>query len=670
MIERFTRIVVLTSAFVAAAWELDLGAQDWPPLLPVGIALFIVLTLAAARWGRSIVIALSAAGYIAPLTLLAAAGRFRAPLLAAWLLPMLGAVVTTAKSGRWSFPARWKVPLTFWALVVALSWPLIVWRESDFYLRLFHQAIPLNGLGNSPANAGAWTMSVALTHLVGLLWFDWLCSHYADDPERFALDVTQPFAVAAFIAVTVAVYQGLFDVTWLSGGQWGAINRAGGSLIDGNPSGMLAALWSTLFLGFAFSPSVRSRVLGLAGVPASWIAVAASGSRMALLAAFIGAMTVAASVIRTRRHQGGSPVSWRLVAAIGCAGFLAVGAATFALRTTGVTSRIRAALPSADGASIRYFLRYQLWDRNGPYGTAALYMIRDSPLVGVGVGAFHTLVPDYSYPLQKFITRSDPDNSQNWFRHQLAELGLIGSIGWVAWTIALARLLWSAPPAGRSEAAVKGALFALGVVSLFAMPTQNTILALAFWTIAFWWIALAAPHALTSHGTSPTPARWLGVVGLTVVFVALTVCEGEGALRPEMRAVRFDWPYSYGFYAVEREPDGRPFRWAQARAVDVMPAQTRWLRVTAWVNHADVAAKPVDIKIWCNRDLVIDTRLLNTRPVIALVRVPDGDKRVALRTWSSRIVKPLDYGVPDDRELGLIVRSEFVPSPAAELSNR
>jgi hypothetical protein len=84
----------------------------------------------------------------------------------------------------------------------------------------------------------------------------------------------------------------------------------------------------------------------------------------------------------------------------------------------------------------------ELWDRNW-YGTTASRMIMDSPFVGAGVGSFHLLVPDVAHELGH--GRLEPDNAQNWFRHQFAEFGVLGSVGWVLWVELFLRLL----PAGR-----------------------------------------------------------------------------------------------------------------------------------------------------------------------------------------------------------------------------
>ena len=62
-----------------------------------------------------------------------------------------------------------------------------------------------------------------------------------------------------------------------------------------------------------------------------------------------------------------------------------------------------------------------LWERFG-YGPAAIEMIKEHPIDGVGVGMFHALVVRFRQAARLLPCRAD--NAQNWFRHVFAELGL------------------------------------------------------------------------------------------------------------------------------------------------------------------------------------------------------------------------------------------------------
>src|SRR5205085_4488361 len=50
-------------------------------------------------------------------------------------------------------------------------------------------------------------------------------------------------------------------------------------------------------------------------------------------------------------------------------------------------------------------------------------------------------------------------------------------------------------------------------------------------------------------------------------------------------------------------------RWTTQRAVAVMPAPTRWIRMTFMVNHPDLTTKPVDVRLRRNTELIFRTRL-------------------------------------------------------------
>jgi hypothetical protein len=102
------------------------------------------------------------------------------------------------------------------------------------------------------------------------------------------------------------------------------------------------------------------------------------------------------------------------------------------------------------------------------------------------------------------------------------------------------------------------------------------------------------------------------------------------------------------------------------------------MALTMSVNHFKIAGgsspsgishnapiRAVDVKVWRDQQLVAEEHLTSTAPVTEYISVPDGDKRVLLETWVSRVITPRDVGVADDRELGLLVKWDFVDAPPA-----
>jgi len=123
--------------------------------------------------------------------------------------------------------------------------------------------------------------------------------------------------------------------------------------------------------------------------------------------------------------------------------------------------------------------------------------------------------------------------------------------------------------------------------------------------------------------------------------------------------------YDYGFYDPEVAPDGETVRWTAQRSVVVMPAPTRWIRMSFMVNHPDLPANPVDVRLRRNNELILRKRLRGPAPTVVYIQVPARDARVMLETWVSRVARPSDYGMPDRRVLGLLVHWDFVDAPAA-----
>ena len=88
------------------------------------------------------------------------------------------------------------------------------------------------------------------------------------------------------------------------------------------------------------------------------------------------------------------------------------------------------------------------------------------------------------------------------------------------------------------------------------------------------------------------------------------------------------------------------------------------MRLTVSVNHSDLARKPVDVRVWCNDRVVLERTLLTSDAVTEFVRMPEGEDRVVLETWVSRVMRPRDFGGTDSRDLGLMVQWDFVDAPS------
>ena len=644
--DRTTKLLVALWACAAIAAQIWLVPSLWPGFKIHAIAAFVIAAALTTVNRRSIGLVLILA-YVYPVLIFMRGGYYHGDFDIIWLAALAGGIMPDALRSGWRLPPLWRAPLALWALVVAIGTTIVLAREIDFYLPLL-RGTPvgnsLSGGGGGPAFLALFIFDVSLAVVVGILWFDWLFGAGLD----FHRDVATPLMISALGLSAVAAYQLFVDFTFLNYNVFGGTGRASGTMFDANVSGAIAAFWTGGAIVWA-NRLRRWRIpAAVAGSLATWLAVWASGSRGAfLLATCSTAFAVIASSGGIRRLTRGRPWQWAGGAAVAVALFWAL--AHTQPQIVGPIARLRATLPGASVASVRQFA-WQMWDRDR-YGTVAASMIQRFPLFGVGIGCFHMMVSD-------FVT-GDPliaDNAQSWYRHQLAEFGLVGSAGWIAWVVLFGWFVWRPPPNAPPLAlAARGMIIGFAFVSLFGMPSQSLAVSMTFWTAAFWYVSLAG----VPRSVLLTREMWGGVLAVALIFAVGTFAFAKTTLRVPVRAQRVGFPYSYGFYYPEPDGAGGEYRWARQRASMVVAAPKHVVALSVSVNHQDVETRPVDVKVWCDGVLALNSRLTNTSPATIFVELPSSETRMIVDTWVDRVVRPKDFGVDDNRELGLMVRWDF-----------
>lgn len=660
---RLTKAIVLASTFAAAYLELYLATT---PLFPFVFWFSIALAVAWLLAGRRVHFAglpiAMFAIYLTPAVYLQFGVRPHYGLETIWILPLVGLMASGRSAWDWSLPQSWRWPLVTWALVVSVTWPIVLLREVDFYWTVIH----FDGVYNSsdgifPLAAAMNIVYFALGHTVGILWIDALYrwSGEAGVPRVAWLKrhVLYPLAGAAAIASLVAAYQGFVDLQYLNTMFWAYMLRASGTLGDPNKLGMMAAFWAmgSVALGRAL-PNPWSSVVSIGGVFVALAGIWMSSTRTGLAAVLIGLAALAVEGARyLRAHREVAPrrllVPAAIIALIGAA--LAISL-TQSRTHTFYGRGVHRYIPFYGDIGIARSINDLLWERYG-YGPAAIQMLREQPMAGVGVGAFHTLVYDYG-KLVGYDLEDAADNAQSWYRHLLAELGVLGSIPWVWWCAVFGGLLLRRGGGDPLTIGIlRGALLGFAVASLFGMAGQAMPIIVTFWTFAGWF---AFERGL-GPDTVPAWSRRTVIVTAALVLLhsALTFGHARGDLLPRNRAQRFGWPYTYGFFSLERDPSGGPGRrWTFERALATIPVEGQVLKFVGWVDHPDADANPVQVRVWADSKLVYSGDLKRSASITVDIPATPGAKNLVLETWISRTWRPSDYGRGDRRQLGLSVR--------------
>lgn len=641
--ERLTKILITAWACAAVAWQVT-RMLSWPnlPLLAAAAALAAFLLV---RLDRRAVGAVLVFAYIFPAVLRMAHGSPYTPFAVLWIAALLGAILPDARKTSWHIPSWWRAALVFAAAVAAVGSAIVVWREVDGVWPLATRPTEALWMGSTPPPfIVSWVIHTALILGVGVLWFDWLSGMAVSDVERA---VITPLVVSAAMMSSVSVYQMLVDISVFNETAFATMKRATGTMYDANVAGIIAALWT----GGTLLWAARGRGWRVYAAPPlvalNAAAVWGSGSRTALTAMLVACASALVSLFLARREALSR--RWVVTGATGLAVVgLAVGLAAAGAGTVNPAQRLWHSLPSADLESVQRFGK-DLWERNG-YGSAAHTMIREFPVGGVGLGSFHGFVTEYGARIGKWLP---PDNAQGWPRQQIAELGAAGAAGWIVWVVAFG-LFVIRPRAGEPPAAwtARGILAAFGVLSLVAMPGQDLMVAITFWTFAAWYVGLVG--APVSRPLAP-PVWAAMAVGL-VVFAAASASAAANELRITNRALRLKAPLSYGFATPEPAGADAGFRRTQAAAVAIVQTAPRWMAVV--VKRADPStAGPVSVRVWCDGETVLKATLTQPDPITAFVPIKQPG-RVVLET-SSRHASFR----PWTRRPELFVKWEFVHQP-------
>jgi hypothetical protein len=265
------------------------------------------------------------------------------------------------------------------------------------------------------------------------------------------------------------------------------------------------------------------------------------------------------------------------------------------------------------------------------------------------------------------------DNAQNWWRHQIAELGIFGGAliiafsVFVAWRVLAGR---ERDPDVASASTVRGLLLGLGVTSFFGMPTQNPLVLYWFLGLVAWFAWLVPDPTMNHPATSlETRARgprvaWIVAAVLAIAYAAGHIVLAAGPLHPAQRAQHTGRDYVIGAYPPEPLPESNEFRWTGRDARFIWAAKTRYMAIRLWANHPDIASRPVHVTVTSPCGLLLDEDLTSDASMSLGMVLPEGQRTLEATVRVSRTWSPADAGEADHRQLGVGIVADFSKDPA------
>ena len=386
-------------------------------------------------------------------------------------------------------------------------------------------------------------------------------------------------------------------------------------------------------------------ILIAAFAPRTWVAASVHGRRyvrVGAMACLVGVLVIVGTVVITRVFVPTNP-----------AGFQPASPLQAAFRTLDPTVALTDVFSS----------RLSWWG-------AAARMFADQPLVGVGLGRYPRLVPEYAG------AGVPPENAHNVFLQILAETGLIGFAGLVLLVgTVFASLAASGSSRTEDVAIARGAL--LGVTAFLVTCLSGHPLLLASGQVVLATMLAAvlvaadgsrspSPHSTTlrPHGHPMANAgSWLPtwknaaavVAGLGLLWYPAAAL-GHGARAWDKPS---PWGYSWGLFPEEVAVGSGPFRWTGERAiVDLaIPPAVRSLELRIAAPSPIRSGRTVEARLQMG-DRVEVHMFRTAEPATVFLDVDQGnvpdERRMRLIIDVEPALIPSEEGASDDvRRLGL-----------------
>ncbi len=458
----------------------------------------------------------------------------------------------------------------------------------------------VNLLGEDASNALTGALGILASFTVAAGVYRASARLSADAAGRRTIDTA--LVACGLLAGGVALLQKtgvlppLIVVPW---SQWG---RSQSVFTDPSAAGVAAALLVAPLLARATTGAFLARLMAALAATLVLLVLGDAGSRAGL----IGALTASSVYViwaLTRLAAGarGGP-RFRVAWSVGALAILAAAALATALSWPS-----RGAARSALVARIEASLRPPQSPAEGSPERALLYeagwsLFQKRPVAGIGLGGFRAEFPNEAAALGHPVPWTDHPPSL--YLGVLVESGLAGAF------ILLLLLLAIARGAGRALTMVEtststalpavgaaSALIGLLVVFLFGSHLiYPEIAALVGLLTARLPIRPAGRTArLLSNALPLTLAGVLALLAGNVIWSAWTMKTAEAAFRFAPTA---------GLYGVEREPNGRMFRWTGRAAAWLVPGTSGTHRTLSLpVRNARPDGQPVEVDVSWNGSL-------------------------------------------------------------------
>jgi len=565
---------------------------------------------------------------------------------------------------------RFKImrPMLFFSLLVTVSALIAFMRYANYFPFLSDSIyeLPTNAIGVSSGGALMSVILTSLNYLSGFCFFFLLLSLLQTD--GFLKRVLVVICTSSVLSFGFGWFQKIFDREFgntLVGIGKHLINS---TFKDALSFGVFLSMILPLLLGIMFSFKRAVRILAFVGFSFGILLVFFTGSKSGLLSAgaalFLFLLLSFTVFLRSKEKLKIDFKKMRLSAGVVLILVISVFIVFIAVNENLSRSATISRMSDMFDRGIMDLMtawRIPLWG-------AALDMVGEYPLSGVGIGGYIIELPNFSETHRSIW--ETPQSAENYFLQVGAEMGLIGLaaiflvFGFILWR--MAKSIANIDLMDKKKYLLIGALAGTGaylINILFHTYIGSFEVKYMFWLLAAVLFSLTVESPSKKRRTLSWKGFWVGSALVVLVFSGFSLWHSTHSLSLENRIETFELYQDFGFYQPERTSDGKIFNWSKKHAGRWITVEKGMMSLDLHASHPDLMEDPVRIKIFLVRDFFRSRKLLDDFIIMDtewLKRTYDltneKEQRALLifkvdRTWNPK----KKTGIPDLRDLGVAV---------------
>jgi len=562
-------------------------------------------------------------------------------------------------------------PLIIFSLIIFISSIITFFRYANFFPFLTDNIRELVVNINEDSSGGAFMSNVfnSLNYFTGFLFLFILFN--AIKSKDFKKKILIVLSFSTLISLLFSLVQRFYSIGLGNTSHWVELDRINSTFKDPNSFGIYLCAFIPVLLGMAISFRKHFKLFFLFLIIFALFIFPSIGSRSGFLGLGVSVITfILLFLIRYRENLKKKIVymiSFFLIVVLLFFSFL------FFSKQSNLYRRISWSLDVlANKETLNKFFtrRFDFW-------AVAVYMVKNYPLTGVGVGAYIIELPNYLKEMERPF--KETDSAENYFFQAGSELGLIGLflVLWIILEIIRGmRKSWKEFPSDDKDRFILIGVIS-GIVSIFVNFLLHSYIG-SFEIKYFFWLLIATIlFSNQDNGEPKVKAKfgykfWLLAIILPVFFGLVHLWNSTHTLTIENRTQKFGLKQNFGLYKVERDNRGFIFRWAKKSAGITVDKVGQVLVIPMVASHPDIEKNPVKVKVFLanryfKKEKSIKEIVLREKIWIdfeyPIPKLPE--RKIYLVFETNRVWKPLKYlGVPDPRWLAIGLGEEWFRYPS------